>query len=113
MKMSTQPVDLETMFNEMKTIKEKYNIPKGMLFLPDKIEIILEREETNNFNLTYSESFNYLPEHVQPTAFGAGMRGAFCQQSLWLLERVLPETAAAEARAVRRDACDVSATKER
>jgi hypothetical protein len=64
MKMCVQPIDLEAMFNEIKTIREKYNIPKGMAFLPDKIEIILEREGTNNFNLTYSESFNYLPEHV-------------------------------------------------
>jgi hypothetical protein len=62
--MSAQSIDLEAMFNEMKTIKEKYSIPKGMIFLPDKIEVILEREGTNNFNLTYSESFNYLPEHV-------------------------------------------------
>lgn len=30
------------------------------------------------------------------------MRGTFCQQSLWLLERVLPESAAAEPRAVGR-----------
>lgn len=39
-------------------------------------------------------------KRFQPTAFGAGMRGAFCQQSRWLLKRVLPETAAAKARAV-------------
>jgi len=39
---------------------------------------------------------------LQPTAFGAGMRGASCQQSFWLLKRVLPESAAAEPRAVRR-----------
>jgi len=32
---------------------------------------------------------------LQPTAFGAGMRGESCQLSLWLLERVLPESAAA------------------
>ena len=40
-------------------------------------------------------------KRLQPTAFGAGMRGAFCQQSFWLLERVLPESAAAEPQAVR------------
>ena len=33
---------------------------------------------------------------VQPTAFGAGMRGALCQLSFWLLERVLPESAAVQ-----------------
>ena len=39
-------------------------------------------------------------QRLQPTAFGAGMRGAFCQQSLWLLKRVLPKSAAAEPQAV-------------
>jgi len=39
-------------------------------------------------------------KRLQPTAFGAGMRGTSCQQSLWLLERVLPESAAAEPHAV-------------
>jgi len=38
-------------------------------------------------------------QRLQPIAFGAGMRGAFCQPSRQLLEQVLPETAA-EARAV-------------
>lgn len=37
-------------------------------------------------------------QRLQPTAFGVGMRGASCQQSLQLLERVLPESAAAEPR---------------
>ncbi len=35
-------------------------------------------------------------QRLQPTAFGVGMRGESCQPSLWLLERVLPESAAAE-----------------
>jgi len=38
---------------------------------------------------------------LQPTAFGAGMRGALCHQSFWLARRVLPESAA-EPRAVGR-----------
>ena len=39
-------------------------------------------------------------KRLQPTAFGVGMRGAFCQLSFWLLERILPESAAAEPQAV-------------
>jgi len=35
-------------------------------------------------------------KQLQPTAFGAGMRGALCQLSFWLLERVLPESAAVQ-----------------
>jgi hypothetical protein len=41
-------------------------------------------------------------KRLQPTAFGAGMRGESCYQSFWLLEQVLPESAAAEPQAVRR-----------
>jgi hypothetical protein len=46
-----------------------------------------------------SSTIAYLPpnQQLRPTAFGASTRGTSCQQSLWLLERVLPESAAAEA----------------
>jgi len=37
---------------------------------------------------------------LQPTAFGVGTRGASCQPLGWFLENTLPETAAAEARAI-------------
>ena len=56
--------DLEGMFKEIETIYKKYGIPKGMGFVPDKLEIILERKEIDKFNLTYSEFFNYLPHHA-------------------------------------------------
>ena len=51
--------DLEAMFKEIETIHKKYGIPKAMGFVPDKLEITLERKEIDKFNLTYSEFFNY------------------------------------------------------
>jgi hypothetical protein len=39
-------------------------------------------------------------KRLQPTAFGAGVRGVSCYQSFWLLERVLPQSTAAEPQAV-------------
>jgi hypothetical protein len=39
-------------------------------------------------------------KRLQPTAYGVGMRGAFCRLSFWSLERLLPESAAAEPQAV-------------
>jgi len=46
-------------------------------------------------------------KRLPPTAFGAGMRGAVGPQSFWLWERVLPESAAAEPQAARRDAIEM------
>jgi hypothetical protein len=48
------------------------------------------------------ESNTRANQRLQPTAFGTGMRGVSCQQSLWLLKRVLTESAAAEPQTVRR-----------
>lgn len=57
-------LNLEAMFKEIETIYKKYGLPKGMFFVPDKLEIILERKGIDKFDLTYSEFFNYLPDHA-------------------------------------------------
>ncbi len=62
--MSIKPIDLEGMFKEIEMIRKKYGIPKGVLFVPNKLEIVLERKEIDKFDLTYTEFFNYLPDHV-------------------------------------------------
>jgi hypothetical protein len=59
--MSTKQIDIEAMFKEMDVIFKKYNAPKGIGFVPDSLEIILERNGEENFELTYSEFFSYLP----------------------------------------------------
>ena len=60
-------MDLESMFKEIEMIHKKYGIPKGMGFVPDKLEIIIERKGLDNFKLTYSEFFNYLPNYALNT----------------------------------------------
>ena len=49
------------------------------------------------------ESYTRANQRLQPTAFGAGMRGVSCPQSLWLLKRVLSESVAAKPQAIRSD----------
>ena len=66
--MSNGPIDIDSMFKEIELIYEKHNMPKMMGFVPDKLEIVLERKEKNVFNLSYSESFSYLPNRVLESA---------------------------------------------
>ncbi len=62
--MSNKTIDVDGILKEIELIYEKHNVPKMMGFVPDKLEIVLERKEKDTFNLMYSESFNYLPNHV-------------------------------------------------
>lgn len=64
MGMPTKPVDIESMFREIKTLREKYNMPKGMLLVPDRLEICVQRVSCENFDLSYKEFFNYLPNQM-------------------------------------------------
>ena len=57
-----KPVDFENMLKEMKRLKEKYSLPKSMLFVPDKLEISLQRNSYDNFHISYKEFFNYIPD---------------------------------------------------
>jgi hypothetical protein len=52
------------MLAEMKAIREKYGMQKGLLFVPDKLSISIERISYDNFHLSYAESFNYLSSQV-------------------------------------------------
>jgi len=66
--MSEKPVDIGSMFKELQEIYQKYGLPKGMGFVPDRLEITLQRREGDRFELTYSEFFSYLPSEVFSTA---------------------------------------------
>jgi hypothetical protein len=59
--------DLDRMVHEIAQVQQKYGVPKGMGFIPDRLEIVLEREGVDQFDLTYSESFLYLPQDVLST----------------------------------------------
>ena len=56
------------MLEEIKAIKEKYNMPKGILLVPDKLEISVQRNSYDQFHLSYKEFFNYLPNQIQDIA---------------------------------------------
>ena len=62
--MFEKPVDVEGLLKEVGMIYKKYSMPKGMGFIPDKLEIILERKEADKYELTYIEGFSYLPDNV-------------------------------------------------
>jgi hypothetical protein len=65
--MSDKPVDIKGMFREIEEINRKYGVPKTMGFVPDRLEIVLQRRG-NEFDLTYTEFFSYLPDEVLQTA---------------------------------------------
>ena len=62
--MTINLVDLEGMLNELKRVREKYSLPKGIIFVPDKMEISVQRTSYGNFRLVYEEFFTYIPNLV-------------------------------------------------
>ncbi|MBN1683431.1 hypothetical protein JW865_07765 [Candidatus Bathyarchaeota archaeon] len=57
-------IDIVSLFNEINQIFKKYNMPKMIGFIPDKINIFLERENNSSFSLIYEEFFTYLPKEL-------------------------------------------------
>ena len=52
------------MLDELRVVKEKYKLPKGILFVPDRLEIAIKRNSYDNLHLSYKEYFDYLPDTV-------------------------------------------------
>lgn len=77
--MVEKQIDLESMFEEIASLYKRYGISKNIGFVPDKLEIVLERKDVDKFNLTYSEYFNYLPTHIQQIAI---------EQTIHLLQQI-------------------------
>lgn len=48
----------------MKALREKYAIPKGVVLVPDKLEIVVQRIANDRFHLSYKEYLTYLPDVV-------------------------------------------------
>jgi len=59
-----RPFDFVKMVDEMRALREKYAMPKGILLVPDKLEIQVQRIAYDRFHLSYKEYFNYLPNEV-------------------------------------------------
>jgi hypothetical protein len=62
-----KPVDFVKLLDDVKALMEKYSMPRGIILVPDKLEILIQRN-SNNFHLSYRESFTYLPNHVLDVA---------------------------------------------
>ena len=60
--------NLLKMIDEMRAVTKKYGIPKGFLFVPDRLEISIKRNKYDSFNLSYKEYFDYLPNIVAQIA---------------------------------------------
>ncbi|MBM3291657.1 hypothetical protein FJY84_03160 [Candidatus Bathyarchaeota archaeon] len=57
-------IDTASLFNEISQVFKKHGLPKVVGFVPNKINISLERKGDSNFNLLYQEFFTYLPNEL-------------------------------------------------
>lgn len=51
-------------FDELRVVREKYGLPKGIIPVPDRLQITLKRNSYDNFHLSYREYFEYLPDEI-------------------------------------------------
>jgi hypothetical protein len=56
------------LLSELIALNAKYGLPKSIGFVPDKIQVTIERAKNDVFELIYSESFTYLPDKLIPYA---------------------------------------------
>lgn len=56
------------MLQDIQQLYHKYNLPKMIGFVPDRLEITVTRHQSNQFTLDYTERFTYLPDHALDTA---------------------------------------------
>ena len=52
------------MLDEIRAVRDKYGLPKGVIFVPDRIEISLKRNSYDRLHLSYKEYFDYLPDEI-------------------------------------------------
>jgi len=52
------------MIEELKNIRDKYGLSKGVLLIPDRIDISIKRNSYDNMHLSYKEYFEYIPDSV-------------------------------------------------
>ncbi len=63
-------VDTGALYGEINSIFKKYGLGKGLGFVPDRLEITLERARSGSIILVYREFFTYLPAEVMEVAVG-------------------------------------------
>ncbi len=63
-------MDVTSVFAEINTVFKKYGVGRGVGFVPDKLEVTLERAPSGQCRLVYKEFFTYLPLDVMKMAMG-------------------------------------------
>jgi hypothetical protein len=63
-------VDADTLFGEINTVFKKYGVGRGVGFVPDRLEVKMERSASGACTLIYREFFTYLPPDVMELAMG-------------------------------------------
>jgi len=63
-------LDAGFLFKEINDVFKKYGVGKGVGFVPDRLEVKLERAPSGSFSLVYREFFGYLPPEVMEIATG-------------------------------------------
>lgn len=63
-------VDAGSLFGEINSVFKKYGVGKGVGFVPDRLEVKMERAASGTCTLVYREFFTYLPPDVMAIAMG-------------------------------------------
>ncbi len=63
-------VDTGALYGEINAIFKKYGLGKGLGFVPDRLEVNMERSRDGNITLVYREFFTYLPPEVMEVSVG-------------------------------------------
>ncbi len=61
-------MDAGSLFKEINAVFKKYGIGRGVGFVPDRLEVKLERTTSGACSLVYREFFTYLPPEVMELA---------------------------------------------
>jgi len=63
-------LDAGSLFGEINAVFKKYGVGKGVGFVPDRLEIVMDRVASGACTLIYREFFTYLPPDVMDLAMG-------------------------------------------
>ncbi|MCX6654550.1 MAG: hypothetical protein NTY03_05450 [Candidatus Bathyarchaeota archaeon] len=63
-------VDTGSLFGEINEVFKRYGVGKGVGFVPDRLEVTMDRATSGVCTLVYREFFTYLPPEVMAVAMG-------------------------------------------
>jgi hypothetical protein len=70
-------VDTSSLFKEINEVFKRYGVGRGMGFVPDRLEVKLERAASGTCSLVYREFFTYLPPEIMEVAIGNAVEFLF------------------------------------